>query len=255
MRILITNDDGILAPGIEALYQAVADLGHVDVIAPEDAQSAVGHAISVLKPMLVRRVHVNDVFHGWSVAGRPADCVKLAMIELLDEPPDLVLSGINAGANTGINVLYSGTIAGAMEGALYNVPAVAFSLQLSDEMDFRKAGRISRTVLDSILAARPSPGTCLSVNIPALDQGPPRGVKCCPQAQVSWEEHYESQVDKAGQTFYWLNGRLPDHHGYPESDMAANRDGYISITPLRPDFTHHEQLGEVAGWKWPDSFQ
>lgn len=255
MRILITNDDGILAPGIEALYRAVADLGHVDVIAPEDAQSAVGHAISVQKPMLVRRVHINDVFHGWSVAGRPADCVKLAMIELLDQPPDLVLSGINAGANAGINVLYSGTIAGAVEGALYNVPAVAFSLQLSDEMDFHKAGRISRNVLDHILAARPTPGTCLSVNIPALNKGWPLGVKCCPQAPVSWEEHYDSQVDATGQTVYWLNGRLPEHPGHPESDMAALRDGYVAITPLQPDLTHRERLGEVAGWKWPTSFQ
>ena len=162
MHLLLTNDDGILAPGLEALYRAVTDLGHVDVVAPDDSQSGVGHAISVLKPLLVRRLHVNNLFHGWSVAGRPADCVKLAMNDLLAERPDLVLSGINAGANTGINVLYSGTIAGAVEAALFGVPAIAFSLELSDELDFAMAGRVARRILDAILAAQPVPGTCLA---------------------------------------------------------------------------------------------
>ena len=132
VRILITNDDGILAPGVEALYRAVADLGHVDVVAPETPQSASGHAISVRTPMAVRRVHVSGVFHGWSVDGRPADCVKLAVGELLEHRPDFVLSGINAGVNTGINVLYSGTVAGAIEGAFFGIPSIAFSLELSD---------------------------------------------------------------------------------------------------------------------------
>src|SRR5215475_1178467 len=125
MLILVTNDDGILAPGIEALHAAIADLGEVHVVAPETSQSAIGHAISVLTPMSVRRVHVSNAFHGWSVDGRPADCVKLAILELLPRRPDFVLSGINAGVNTGINVLYSGTVAGAAEGAFFNVPSMA----------------------------------------------------------------------------------------------------------------------------------
>jgi len=254
MRILITNDDGILAPGLEALYSAVADLGHVDVVAPDDSQSGVGHAISVLKPLLVRRVHINNVFHGWSVAGRPADCVKLAMIELLEQRPDYILSGINAGANAGVNVLYSGTIAGAVEGALFGVPSIAFSLELSDELDFHRAGRVARTIIDHLLAVPPPRGTCLSVNIPALDKGWPRGVRCCPQAPVNWEEHYEKQIEGPGRTIYWLNGRLPDHDRCPDSDLAAVRDGYVAITPLRPDLTNQEQLAQVAGWKWPAGF-
>lgn len=254
MRILVTNDDGILAPGIEALYTATRDLGQVDVVAPNDAQSAVGHAISVLKPMLVRHVHVNEQFWGWSVAGRPADCVKLGMIELLDERPDLVLSGINAGANAGVNVLYSGTIAGAVEGALFGVPAVAFSLELSDELDFHLAGRIAREVLDHILAAAPPPGMCLTVNIPALDKGLPKGVKCCPQAAVNWQEHYQRQVDPQGNTIYWLDGRMPDDAG-PDTDVGALRDGYITITPLRPDLTHESEVATIADWKWPTSFE
>ncbi|MBK9119517.1 MAG: 5'/3'-nucleotidase SurE [Phycisphaerales bacterium] len=251
MRILITNDDGILAPGIEALYRAVADLGHVDVVAPEDSQSATGHAISVLKPLLVRRVHVNHTFHGWSVAGRPADCVKLAMLELLEERPDLVLSGINAGANVGINVLYSGTVAGAVEGALFKVPSIAFSLELSDELDFGWAGQMTRRVLDSILQRPLAPGTCLSVNLPALRDGEPRGVRCCRQASVSWDEHYKKETEPDGRTFYWLDGRLGNHDGHPDSDVAALRAGYVTVTPLQADLTDTQRLAELDSWPWP----
>lgn len=254
MRILVTNDDGILAPGIEALVRAVNDLGVVDVVAPDDSQSGVGHAISVLKPLVVRRVHVNNVFHGWSVGGRPADCVKLAMIELLDERPDLILSGINAGANTGVNVLYSGTVAAAMEGALFGVTSIAFSLELSDELDFRRAGRVARAVLDHVLAAEPPPGTCLSVNIPALNGGWPRGVRCCVQAPVNWEEHYRKQEDGVGPTVYWLDGRLPGHTGCPDSDLAAVREGFVAVTPLKPDRTDRAQLQALTTWTWPTRF-
>jgi len=254
MHILVTNDDGILASGISALYAAVADLGEVEVVAPDDSQSAVGHAISVLKPLLARRVHVNNLFTGWSVSGRPADCVKLAMIELLDRKPDLVLSGINAGANAGINVIYSGTVAGAIEGSLYGVPSVAFSLEISDELDFAKAGLVSRMILDHYLAAGPVPGLCLSVNIPALDRGWPRGVRCCAQAPLSWEEHYEKKTDENGNTIYWLNGHLPHHGSCPESDLAAVREGYVSITPLRADLTDDNRLDLVSHWRWPERF-
>lgn len=254
MRILITNDDGILAPGLEALYRAVADLGHVDVVAPDDAQSGIGHAISVLTPLVVRRVHVGNLFHGWSVAGRPADCVKLAMLELLPQRPDLLLSGINAGANTGVNVLYSGTIAGAMEAALFGVPAVAFSLELSDELDFRKAARIARVIVDRVIAARPPAGLCLSVNIPALDRGWPRGVRCCPQTLVNWDEHYQKRVESDVRAVYWLDGRPREGAGDPDGDIAALRDGYLVITPLRADLTDRQQLSEINTWDWPDRF-
>lgn len=254
MRILITNDDGIFAPGLEALYQAVADLGHVDVVAPDDSQSATGHAISVLKPMLVRHVHVNNVFHGWSVAGRPADCVKLAMLELLDQRPDFVLSGINAGANAGINVLYSGTIAGAMEAALFNVPSIAFSLQLSDEMDFHLAGRIARSMFERFVDSSPPNDTCLSINIPALDKGIPRGVRCCPQAPVSWDENYHKEQDPDGNTIYWLDGRLGDHADCPNTDLAAIREDYVAVTPLRADLTARDRIENVTNWSWPDDF-
>ncbi len=254
MRFLITNDDGILAPGLAALHEAASALGPADVVAPEDTQSAIGHAISVLQPMVVRRLHVNNQFHGWSVGGRPADCVKLAMIELLPERPDVVLSGINAGANAGINVLYSGTIAGAREGALFGVPAIAFSLELCDELDFGAAGRVARSVLEAILAARPPAGICLSVNIPRMDRGLPRGVKCCAQAAVNWEEFYEKRVAPEGHAVYWLDGRIPHDRAHPDSDLAALHDGYVTITPLRADLTDQAALDAIASWRWPHKF-
>jgi len=254
MRILITNDDGILAPGIEALYRAVSDLGEVTVVAPETPQSASGHAITVRSPMDVHRVHVNNVFYGWSVDGRPADCVKLALMELLDERPDFVLSGINAGANTGIDVLYSGTVAGAIEGAFYDIPAAAFSLASSDELNFPMAGRIARAVFERFMAAKPRPATCLNVNIPALDQGWPKGVRCCPQGTVAMEERYAKQTAAEGHTIYWLDGRSSAASVAPNSDQAVVREGYVAITPLRFNMTDPEELARLSEWTWPASF-
>lgn len=254
MRILICNDDGILAPGIAALYRAVADMGRVDVVAPETSQSAMGHAITVLSPMLVQRVHVNNLFHGWSVDGRPADCVKLAILELMDARPDFVLSGINSGSNTSINVLYSGTVAGAIEAAFFGIPSIAFSLELSAELDFARAGVIARQIFERFAAARPAPGVCLNVNIPALDRGWPVGVQVCSQAVAAMRDKHIRQTDAQGRTIYWLDGRMPDAEEHPESDLSAMRERKIAITPLRFDMTDHARLTDVAGWGWPQTF-
>ena len=251
MRILNTNEDGILAPGLAALHAAVADLGEAAVVAPESTQSAMGHAITVHRAIDVRRVHVHNQFHGWSVDGRPADCVKLAMIELLPWRPDYVLSGINAGANTGVNVLYSGTVAGAVEAAFFGVPAIAFSLEISAELDFARAGRIARELFRTITAQAPPPGTCLNVNIPALNGRRPRGVRCCPQATLPMQEHYHKQTAEAGHTVYTLDGRFPEPEKCPTSDHAALHDGYVSVTPLRYDLTDHARLAGLAEWTWP----
>ncbi len=255
MRILLTNDDGILAPGIAALYRAVSDLGEVEVVAPETTQSAMGHAISVRTPLFAHRVHVNGEFWGWSVDGSPADCVKLAMLELLPWRPDFVLSGINAGVNTGNNVLYSGTVAGALEGAFFNVPAVAFSLQLSDELNFHLAGKVARDIFARIVAANPTAGTCLNVNIPALDQGLPRGIRVCPQAVVPMDDKYVRREEPDGRHVYFLDGALPDHAQCPDTDLAAVCEGFVSITPLRHDMTDHPRLETVRGWGWDGARQ
>lgn len=254
MRILITNDDGIMAPGLTALYRALADLGEVEVVAPETTQSAMGHAISVLTPMLVQRVHVNRVFWGWSVDGRPADCVKLALLELLNPRPDFVVSGINSGANTSINVLYSGTVAGAVEAAFFRIPSMAVSLELSAELDFTRAGRITRALFESYAASRPSPGTCLNVNIPALDTGWPVGVRVCPQGTLPMRDHYHKKPDAQGRMIYWLDGRMPDAREHPDSDLQAVAERYVSVTPLRFDMTNHASLPDLKAWNWPDQF-
>jgi 5'-nucleotidase len=251
MLILVTNDDGITAPGITALYESVKDLGQVEVVAPETAQSAMGHAISVQKPMLTRRVQVNGKFEGWSVDGRPADCVKLAMEKLLPQRPDFVLSGINAGANTGMNVLYSGTVAGALEGAFFGVPSLAFSLEVADDFSFTRAGEVARAVFEAFIASRPSGTTCLNVNIPALGEGWPRGVRVCPQCVVNMKDKFHDQTDESGSMFYWLDGRFHEHSPTPDSDITAVGEGFVSITPLRFDLTDREQLAALRGCRWP----
>ena len=254
MRILLTNDDGILAPGIAALYRALQDLGVIEVVAPETSQSAVGHAITVLAPMAAHRVHVKGVFEGWSIDGRPADCVKLAMLELLDPRPDFVLSGINAGANTGINILYSGTVAGAAEGAFFGVPSMAISLELSENLDFERAARIARRVFEHYAASQPPPGTCLNVNIPALDAGWPRGIRVCPQGVVPMNDKYHKQIDPRGRPVFWLDGAMPEQTGCPDTDLAAVMERYVAITPLRFDVTDRRMLPKVARWDWPQTF-
>lgn len=251
MRILLTNDDGILAPGLNALYGELGKLGRVDVVAPENPQSASGHGVTVRAPMTVKRVHVDGAFHGWSVDGRPADCVKLALLELLDQRPDFVLSGINAGANTGINVLYSGTVAAAIEAAFFGVPAMAVSLELSTELDFHKAARIAGALFACFAEAPPAAGTCLNVNIPALDAGWPRGVRVCPQGVVLMDEVYTRQMSPDGQTVYSLDGRMPAVHGAANCDQAGVAERYITVTPLRFDLTDHVLLERLAGWTWP----
>jgi 5'-nucleotidase len=252
MRILLTNDDGILAPGLRAMHGVLADLGHVDVVAPETPQSASGHGVTVRAPISVKRVHVDGAFHGWSVDGRPADCVKLALLELLDQRPDFVISGINAGANTGINVLYSGTVAAAVEAAFFGVPAMAVSLELSTELDFHKAAQIARLVFESFAQMPALPGSCLNVNIPALDCGWPRGVRVCPQGVVLMDEVYTRQVAAGGQTVYSLDGRMAALHGTADCDQAGIGERFVTVTPLRFDLTDHAIMERLSTWNWPE---
>ena len=254
MRILVTNDDGILAPGIEALYRALADMGDVQVVAPETSQSAVAHAITVLSPMIAHHIDVKGAFRGWSVDGRPADCVKLAMLELLDERPDFVVSGINAGVNTGINVLYSGTVAGAAEGSFFDVPSMAISLELSDKLDFERAGMIARQVFERYVESKPPAGTCINVNIPALDKGWPKGLRVCPQGIVPMNDSYHRADDPRGRPVFWLDGSMPDRNVCRDTDLGVVMDGYVSITPLRFEVTDHAMLSQVAEWPWPKEF-
>ena len=193
MRILLSNDDGIDSPGLAALRAAVNDLGAVTVVAPSSPQSAAGHAITVHQPLEVRRIKVGpEEFLGISVDGRPADCVRLAIRTLLPEPPDLVLSGINEGANVGINVFYSGTVAAAAEGAMFGIPAVAFSAGNAGGVNFPQVARLCRKVLNQLLRDGLTRGDLINVNIPVLKEGVPKGIRVVPQSTAGMEDFYEA---------------------------------------------------------------
>jgi len=248
MRILVTNDDGIMAPGLLALRRVLADLGEVTVVAPTTHQSAVGHSITLTDPIRVHRVDLGDGVVGQGVEGSPADCIKLAVLELLDAPPDLVASGVNLGANVGINVLYSGTVAAALEGAFFGVPSIAVSIEDSDSPDFDGAARIARRLIDQWLA-RPAGGVMLlNVNVPDLSRGPPKGVRVAGQSLKGWREGWERRRDPRGRTYYWMVGDPEDEEDGANSDTAAFADGYVTVTPLRFDLTDHERLSVVEGW-------
>lgn len=250
MNILLSNDDGILAPGISAMYEGLAGLGEVTVAAPDSVQSASAHGITILKAINVQRVHVHDRFHGWSVGGRPADCVKIAVAELMVEKPDLVVSGVNDGANVSINVLYSGTVAAAAEGALLGFPAVAVSMERGGEMDFAEAARIARGVIDRLLAAGIKAGELVNVNIPSLHRGKPKGIRVATQALSGMVDRYIVTENPDGSRHYVLDGDFPEtEHGH-ETDLHALSEGYVVVTPLHCDLTDHKRLDRMERIDW-----
>src|SRR6266852_7582986 len=184
MRILLTNDDGIYAPGLRALRLELLKLGPVDVVAPVSEQSGVGHSITLLNPLIVQEVvDERQHFFGWAVEGRPADCVKLALLELVPEPPDVIISGLNAGSNAGINVLYSGTVAAAIEGAFFRRTSIAVSQEYTKPkpLDFTRGAILARGVIEQILNRQPAEGSLFNINIPSFDKGPIRGIRVVPQ--------------------------------------------------------------------------
>jgi 5'-nucleotidase len=254
MRILLCNDDGITAAGLLALYRAVRDLGEVTVVAPSAAKSASSHAVTVGVPITCQKMHVHEEFWGYSVAGSPADCVKLALAELMPQRPDLVLSGINHGANAGVDILYSGTVAAAAEGAMFGVASIAVSLEIAQEADFDRAGRIARKVIDSLLAAGLPPASLTNVNIPALRAGLPKGVRLARQSTLAYEDTFEKTGSGGGETLYVLTGGRMDIGKEGETDLHALRAGYVSVTPLHFDLTDQAGLARLADVPWPAGF-
>ncbi len=253
MRILLTNDDGIYAPGLRALRTELLKLGEVMVVAPATEQSAAGHSVTLLNPLLVSEVFEDDgkTFVGWAVEGRPADCVKLALLELLPDPPDVIISGMNAGSNAGINVLYSGTVAAAIEGAFYRHTAIAVSLEYDKKIyDFPTGAKYARQVIEQILARKPAKGSLFNVNLPVLERGPIRGVKVLPQNVSPYTEKFDRRVNPRGRTYFWTSPDFgcPDPH--PDTDVTALDEGYITVTPLQFDLTDHARLQQVKQWEW-----
>lgn len=248
MRILLTNDDGIFAKGIEALYEALVKHHEVYVIAPETERSAVGHAITFLDPLLVKPVKRNGAFFGYACTGTPADCVKLGISELMRPLPDVVVSGINLGANVGINVLYSGTVSAATEGAILGFPALAVSIDAFQPQDFTAATDAVLYLL-TVIEKRGLPrGVCLNVNVPNLPPEDIRGMRVTRQGNLTYEENYERRMDPRNRVYYWLTGSVSFAENSPDADVQALSEGYISVTPIQHDLTHHGMLAELKRW-------
>lgn len=240
MHLLITNDDGILAPGLAALVRQMEETHRVSVVAPEYEQTAVGHAITLADPIRVHRVQRNGRFYGWAVSGTPADCVKIGLLELLDSPPDLVLSGINLGPNVGVNVLYSGTVSAATEAAILGLPGIAFSLDTYTDPDFDPPARLAAGLVDALaprLAGEWPAATCLNVNFPARPLAEIKGLSLTRQAVTRFEERFEKRIDPHGRAYYWQCGQEPKNRVEPGTDVWALARGLVSVSLLRPDLS------------------
>jgi len=242
MRILLTNDDGIHAPGLFALYEALKSDHKVHIVAPESEMSAVGHAITLTSPIMVQDVHKSGTFFGHAVKGTPADCVKIAVQELLDKPPDIVLSGINVGANVGVNILYSGTVSAATEGAFLGIRSAAISLATLRDPDFRFAARFSKEIIRFMMENDLKDGTALNVNIPAVSTEKIAGVCLARQGTSRFEERFERRNDPRGNVYYWLMGEKFIENGNPDNDSVALKQNKITITPIHYDLTCETEL-------------
>lgn len=250
--ILLSNDDGIDAHGLAALASALEGLGTLAVVAPAHEQSAVGHAITVRDPM---RAHAWP-FEGpagpiWAraVTGTPADCVKLAVQKLLPRRPDLVVSGINHGPNTAVNVIYSGTVSAATEAAILGIPSMAVSnCSWSASADFEAAGRYARRIAERMLRDGSPSGIVLNVNVPDLPMEEIQGVAITRQARARWEEEFEERRDPFDRPYYWLGGEFVDLDEGNDTDLHAIREGFVSLTPLHYDLTAYAVLDRLEAW-------
>ncbi|EFL49588.1 stationary-phase survival protein SurE [Solidesulfovibrio fructosivorans JJ]] len=247
MRILLTNDDGIQAVGIRDLYKGLVAAGHeVTVVAPISEQSAVGHAITIAMPLRVKEFSENG-FKGLGVSGTPADCVKLALTTLCPAPPDVVVSGINAGANVGVDIIYSGTVSAATEGALMGYPAVAVSHDDYAPVNLTGQGRY----VADFLANRPwevAPPRCvLNLNFPSCPVDEVKGLRLCPPTSAVYNDWYVTRQDPRGRNYYWLTGVIPPDALSPDTDRAILTEGYVTLTPLRFDFTDRDTMERLAG--------
>jgi 5'-nucleotidase len=242
MNILLTNDDGIFAPGLSAIYKELVKIGDVTVVAPAASKSGASHSVTFNRPLVCSRIDVNGGFCGYSIEGSPADCVKLAVNQLCEHKIDLLVSGINNGANAGINIYYSGTVAAAMEGVLLGIPSVAMSVAAEEEMDYASAATYCMQVLNELMPVKQ--GFVLNINIPLLSRGKPKGLKVVPQSNKAFEEYYIPKKDEKGQTVFQLAGG-PHPEEDPDADIVALMEGYISVTALAPDMTDYSKTRRI----------
>lgn len=246
--ILVTNDDGIYSAGIYALHRAMQKLGDARVVAPDSERSAVGHAITLSDPLRVWEYERNGQIFGHAVNGTPADCVKLGVKAILNQRPDLVVSGINQGANTAINVIYSGTVSAATEGTLMGIPSIAFSLTTFKKSDFSFAAKFALYLSGMVLEKGLPEGTLLNVNIPPLPEEEIKGVKITRQGRGRYEEYFDKRVDPWNRNYYWLSGKKLLVDSDPNVDDVAVMDNYIAITPIQFDLTDYKAMDQFKKW-------
>lgn len=245
--ILITNDDGITAPGIRSLVEAVQDLGEIAVVAPDKPQSGMGHAITIGVPLRLNKV--DDLFEGieaWQTSGTPVDCVKLAVDKILHKKPDICLSGINHGANHSINVIYSGTMSAAMEASIEGIPSIGFSLlDYRFEADFTAAKYYVHKIVKSLLQRKMNKHFLLNVNIPAMPLELMNGIKVCKQAYAKYDEDFDERLDPHGKKYYWLTGEFVNFDKAEDSDVWALEHNYVSVVPVQFDLTNYKLKQEL----------
>ncbi len=245
--ILVTNDDGITAPGIRTLIAAMHEIGDVFVVAPDKAQSGMGHAITLHHPIRVTKYTTVENHVEYACTGTPVDCVKIAISNLMTHKPDLIVSGINHGSNSSIAVIYSGTMSAAVEGAIHHIPSIGFSLcNQSIEADFSAAKKYVKQIAQQVIKNGLPEDVCLNVNFPDLTEDLIKGVKVCRQARANWQKEFEERIDPSGKTYYWLTGTFHNFDDGEDTDEWSLANGYVTVVPVKTDFTAHASLPTLS---------
>ena len=246
MAILLVNDDGIYSPGLLALYKKFRDEYDVVIVAPDREQSSVGHAITLSDPVRIHEVVQDGKFFGYAVSGTPADCVKLAVRVILKRPPNLIISGINQGANVGASLIYSGTVSAATEGTMLSIPSIAVSLDTRrPDADFSVAAEFTLEIAKKVLKFGLPAGVSLNINIPALPREKIKGIRITRQAITYFDDFFERRIDPQGRTYYWMSGTMVEIDRGEDSDLMALKEGYISITPIKYNLTAVEYFDSL----------
>jgi 5'-nucleotidase len=248
--ILVTNDDGVSAPGIRALINVMATIGEVIVVAPDKPQSAMGHAITINNTLYLNKISKeNDIITEYSCSGTPVDCVKLAVNEILKRKPDLCVSGVNHGSNSSINVIYSGTMSAAVEAGIEGIPAIGFSLlDYNWNADFEPVKSFIKKIVLETLEKKLPEGVILNVNFPKLKEKEIKGIKICRQAKALWVEKFDKRQTPFGKDYYWLSGEFVNQDKGNDTDEWALENGYISVVPVQFDLTAHHAIQQLNSW-------
>lgn len=244
--ILITNDDSVKAPGIRALIRYIKPYGKVVVVAPDRPQSGTAHAVTIAHPLRLDLITKEDEYEEYSCNGTPADCVKLAFKIVLKRRPDFLFSGINHGSNASINIIYSGTMAAVLEGALAGVPSVGFSLNnYSQHASFAGCEKFVKQIAENVIKLGLPDGICLNVNIPDVPENEIKGIKICKQAQGTWQEDFDAREDPHGRDYYWMTGVYVQTGNGDDTDQHAMKDNYVAVVPIQFDFTAHAEIEKL----------